>query len=327
MRRREFITLLGGTAATWPLVARAQQGALSVVGVLGGTARDEWTPFVAALKLGLKDAGFIDGQNVAIEYRWADGRYERLPALAAELVGRQVAVIVATGGVASARAAKSATSAIPIVFLVGRDPVEFGFVASYNRPGGNMTGVHLLNVELGTKRLALLRELLPNAPTIAVLVNPDNPNNRVHTETVETAARAGGQHVIVLNANAAREFEPAFATLVQRQARALIVAADPFFDGQREQIVALTTRYAVPAIFQWREFVEAGGLISYGTSLAGAHRQQGVYAGRILNGAKPADLPVVQPTKFELVINLKAAKALGLEVPPTLLATADEVIE
>jgi putative tryptophan/tyrosine transport system substrate-binding protein len=326
VKRREFITLLGGAAAAWPFAARAQ-GALPVVGVLGGTTRDEWTPFLAALKFGLKDAGFIDRQNVAIEDRWADGRYERLPALAAELVRRRVAVIVAIGGVASARAAKSATSTVPIVFLVGRDPVELGFVGSYNRPGGNMTGVHLLNLELAAKRLELLRELVPNAATIAVLINPDNPNNRANAENLEATARVGGQRVIVLNANAARDFEPAFATLLQQRAQALIVAADPFLDGQRGQIVALTMRYAVPAIFQWREFVEAGGLVSYGTSLTGAHRQQGVYAGKILNGANPAELPVVQPTKFDLVINRKTASALGITIPPTLLVAADEVIE
>jgi putative tryptophan/tyrosine transport system substrate-binding protein len=327
VRRREFITLLGGAAVAWPLVARAQQSAVPVVGVLSSHSSAEWRPFVAAFNQGLKEIGYIDGQNVSIEYRWADGHYDRLPALADDLVRRQVAVIAAIGGVNAALAAKAATLELPIVFLTGRDPVELGFVESLNRPGGNLTGVSMLNDELVAKRLELLRELVPKAATIAILINPENRNHPSHARTLEAVARAGGQQVIVISAAADRDFEHAFEMLVKRHADALVVGADPFFDIRREQIVGLTTRHAVPTIFQWREFVQAGGLASYGTSLADAHRQQGIYAGRILKGAKPADLPVVQPTKFEMFVNLKTARALGLTVPPSILLRADEVIE
>jgi putative ABC transport system substrate-binding protein len=326
VKRREFITLLGGAAAAWPLAARAQQPTMPVIGVLSGHSSAEWGQYVAAFNQGLKEAGYVDGQNVSIEYRWAEGHYDRLSALAADLVRRRVAVIAAMG-VDAAFAAKAETSELPIVFITGRDPVELGFVASLNRPRGNLTGVSLLNDELVPKRLELLRELVPRATTIAILVNPDNRNHSSYVVALDSVARAGGQKVLVLGARIDSDFEPAFATLVQRRADALVVAADPFFDSRREQIVSLATRYAVPTIFQWREFVQAGGLISYGTSLADAHRLQGVYSGRLLKGAKPADLPVIQPTKFELIINLKTAKALGLEVSPTLLARADEVIE
>jgi putative ABC transport system substrate-binding protein len=298
-----------------------------VIGVLGGHTRAQWQPFLTAFHQGLKQVGYIEGENVASEYRWAEGHYDRLPALAADLVHRQVAVIAAIGGVNSALAAKAATSEIPIVFLTGRDPVELGFVESFNRPGGNLTGVSLLNDELVAKRLELLRELVPKAATIAILINPDNRNHPSHARTLEAVARAGGQQVIVIGAAADGDFEPAFAMLVQRRADALVVNADPFFDSRQEQIVGLATRHAVPTIFPWREFVQAGGLASYGTSLLEAHRQTGVYAGRILKGAKPADLPVVQPTKFEMFVNLKTANALGLTVPTSILLRADEVIE
>jgi putative tryptophan/tyrosine transport system substrate-binding protein len=327
VRRRTFISLLGGAAAGWPLAARAQQTAMPVIGVLGGHTRAQWQPFLAAFHQGLNEAGYFDRDNVSTEYRWAEGHYERLPALAADLVGRKVAVIAAIGGVNSAIAAKAATSEIPIVFITGRDPVELGFVESFNRPGGNLTGVSLLNDELVAKRLELLRELVPKAATIAILINPDNRNHPSHARTLEAVARAGGQQVIVIGAASDGDFEPAFAMLVQRRADALVVNADPFFDSRQEQIAGLATRHAVPTIFPWREYVQAGGLASYGTSLLDAHRQTGVYAGRILKGAKPADLPVVQAIKFEMFVNLKTANALGLTVPTSILLRADEVIE
>jgi len=328
IRRREFITLLGGAAVAWPLAVRAQQqSTMPVVGILGGHTAAEWTPFVAAFNVGLKEIGFVEGQNVRIEYRWAEGHYDRLPALAADLVRSRVAVIAAVGGVNSAFAAKGVTSEIPIVFLTGRDPVELGFVKSFNRPGGNLTGINLQNAELESKRLELLRELVANAATIAILINPDNRNHRSRVDALAAAVRAGGQQAVVLGATAEGDFEPAFAMLSQRGADALIVSPDPFLDSHRETLVSLTARYAVPAIFQWREFVQAGGLVSYGTSLADAHRQLGNYTGKILQGASPADLPVVQPTKFELFINLKTAQALGLNVPTSILLRADEVIE
>ena len=328
MTRRKFITLLGGAAAAWPLAARAQQQpTMPVVGILGGHTAAEWTPFVAAFNVGVKEIGFVEGQNVRIEYRWAEGHYDRLPALAADLVRSRVAVIAAVGGVNSAFAAKGVTSEIPIVFLTGRDPVELGFVKSFNRPGGNLTGINLQNAELESKRLELLRELVANAATIAILINPDNRNHRSRVDALAAAVRAGGQQAVVLGATAEGDFEPAFAMLSQRGADALIVSPDPFLDSHRETLVSLTARYAVPAIFQWREFVQAGGLVSYGTSLADAHRQLGNYTGKILQGASPADLPVVQPTKFELFINLKTAQALGLNVPTSILLRADEVVE
>jgi putative ABC transport system substrate-binding protein len=327
IERRKFLGAVGGAAAAWPLVARAQQPAIPVVGVLSGHSSAEWGQFVAAFNRGLKEVGYVEGQNVSIEYRWAEGHYDRLPALAADLVRRRVAVIAAIGGVNAAFAAKAETSELPIVFITGRDPVELGFVASLNRPGGNLTGVSLLNDELVPKRLELLRELVPRAATIAILVNPDNRNHPSYVVALDSVARVGGQKVLVLGAGMDPDFEPAFARLVQRRADALVVAADPFFDSRREQIVGLAIRYAVPTIFQWREFVQAGGLISYGTSLADAHRLQGVYSGRLLKGAKAADLPVVQPTKFELFVNLRTAQALRVTVPPSILLRADEVIE
>jgi putative ABC transport system substrate-binding protein len=300
---------------------------MPVIGVLGGHTRAQWQPFLTAFHQGLKEVGYIEGENVASEYRWAEGHYDRLPALAADLVHRQVAVIAAIGGVNSALAAKAATSEIPIVFITGRDPVELRFVESFNRPGGNLTGVSLLNDELVAKRFELLRELVPTAATIAVLINPDNRNHPSHARTLQAVARAGGQQVIVIGAAADGDFEPAFAMLVQRRAEALVVNADPFFDSRQEQIVGLATRHAVPTIFPWREYVQAGGLASYGTSLLDAHRQTGLYAGRILKGAKPADLPVVQATKFEMFVNLKTANALGVTVPTSILLRADELLE
>jgi putative ABC transport system substrate-binding protein len=326
MRRREFLTLLGGAAA-WPLAAHAQQAELPLVGMLGGHTAAEWQPFVTAFNEGLKEIGYVNGQNVTIEYRWAAGDYSQLPTLAADLVRHKAAVIAAIGGVNSAFAAKAATSEIPIVFLTGRDPVELGFVESFNHPGGNLTGVTMLNDALTAKRFELLHELVPNAATIAFLINPGNRNHPFHARTLEAAARASGQRLIVLGVASEREFEPVFSTLVGEHVEGLIVAADPFLDSERERLVKLVIRDSIPTIFQWREFVQAGGLISYGTSLADAHRQQGIYAGKILKGAKPSDLPVVQPTKFELFVNLKAARALGLTVPISILLRADEVIE
>jgi putative tryptophan/tyrosine transport system substrate-binding protein len=329
MRRREFILGLGSAAAwpvAWPLLAYAQQEK-PVIGVLGGHTRAQWQPFVAAFHQGLRETGYLDGENVSTEYRWAEGSYDRLPALAADLVRYRVAVIAAIGGVNSALAAKAATSQIPILFLTGRDPVELGFVESLNRPGGNLSGVSLLNEELVAKRLELLRELVPNATTFAFLINPNNRNHQSHARTLEAVAHAGGQQLIVVRVASDVDFEPAFSTLGQSGVQGLVVAPDPFLDSQREILVTLARDHAVPAIFQWREFVQAGGLMSYGTSLAEAHRQLGIYSGRILRGAKPADLPVVQPAKFELLVNLNAAKTLGLTVPTSILLRADEVIE
>ena len=327
MRRREFITLLGGAAVAWPLTGRAQQPAMPVVGVLFGHTRAEWRPFVAAFNEGLKEAGYVDGQNVLTEYRWAEGDYARLPALAADLVRRKVGVIAAIGGTNSVVAAKAATSEIPIVFLTGRDPVELGFVDSLNRPGGNLTGVSLLNDALMAKRLELLRELVPNATTVAFLINPNNRNHHSNAQTLDAVARGGGQQLVVLGAAADQDFEPAFSTLARQRVEGLVVAPDPFLDGQRERLVKLAISHSVPTIFQWREFVQAGGLISYGTSFAEAHRQVGIYSGKILRGARPADLPVVQPTKIELFVNLRTAKTLGLTVPTSILLRAEEVIE
>jgi putative ABC transport system substrate-binding protein len=328
MRRRELSTLLGGAAtasAVWPFVARAQQKAAPVIGYLGSATPSLGARYTAAFRQGLSETGYVEGQNVAIEYRWAEGRFERLPALAADLVGRKVDVIVA-GFPAAAQAAKSATSAIPIVFTTG-DAVGDGFVASLARPGGNLTGISFLTVELSAKRFELLSELVSQARVIALLVNPNNPVTEHMMPAVQEAARAKGVQLHILKASTESEIDAAFAALVQRQAGALVVSSDPFFFNRREQLVVLAARHAVPAIYEFREVAADGGLISYGASITGVFRQVGIYTGRILKGAKPADLPVEQPTTFELVINMKTAKALGLTIPPALLSRVDEVIE
>ena len=326
MRRREFIAALGGTAATWPLAARAQQPPMPVIGFLNGGARDSFVPMATAFRRGLSEQGYEEGRNVAIEYRWAEGQFDRLPAMAVDLVARSATVIAAFGPPA-ALAAKAATSTIPIVFVTGYDPVKAGLVASLNRPGGNVTGVHVFLIGLEGKRLGLLRELVPQAALIGLLVNPRSPDSAAQSEGLHAAARAIGQQVAIVEAGSESDFDAAFAALAQRQVGALVVAADQFFTVRREQIIALTARYAMPAIYELREYVVAGGLMSYGTNLPEGYYQNGVYVGRILKGAKAADLPVVQSTKFEFVINLKTAKSLGIKISDNLLSLADEVIE
>jgi len=325
--RRQFIALLGGAAAAWPLAARAQQPAMPVIGFLHPATSESFAPLVAAFREGLHQTGYIEGQNVTIEYRWAEGQYDRLPALAAELVRRQVAVIATPGSTPATLAAKAATSTIPIIFAVGSDPVEFSLVASLSRPGGNLTSMSMLAAEMAAKRLGLLGELLPNATVFAVLVNPASPTAESEMKSLSAAADLLGRKVLFLNASGERDIGAAFSAASQKQVGAVLVLPDAFFISQRAQIVAQAAHKAIPTMYHRREFVVAGGLISYGDSLPDAYRQVGIYTGAILKGAKPTDLPVQQPTKFELVINLKTAKALGLEIPPTLIARADEVIE
>ena len=326
MKRREFITLLGSAAAAWPLAARAQQPAMPVIGFLHGASPEGYAPMVTAFRQGLKEGGYVEGQNARIEYRWAEGQYDRLPALAADLIRRQVTVIAATSSPA-ARVAKAATSTVPIVFTTGDDPIKLGLVASLNRPGGNLTGVSHLIVELGSKQLGLLREVAPGMTTIAVLLNPNFPGTERQLRDVEAAAGVLGLQLMVLRVSTAREIEAAFATLTRQGGVALLVGVDPFFMAFRDDIIALAARHAIPAMYPVREFAVAGGLMSYGTDFADAYRQAGIYTGRIISGEKPGDLPVQQSTKFEFVINFKAAKALGLAVPNSIQMLADEVIE
>jgi putative ABC transport system substrate-binding protein len=328
MKRREFITLVGGVAVTWPLAARAQQPAMPVVGFLDLTSPQTSVDQLRAFRQGLKDTGYIEGENVTIEQRWAEGRFDRLPALAAELVRRRVAVIATSGGSAAAFAAKAATATIPIVFMAGEDPVKLGLVASLARPGGNLTGVNLVISELTAKRLGLLHELVPRASRVAVLVNPANTANAETTlRDVEPAARDMGLQIQILKASTSGEIEAAFANFVRERPDALFVGNDAFLTSRRVELVHLATRHAIPATYTVRDFAEVGGLMSYGVNITDALRQVGVYVGRILKDTKPADLPVVQSSKFELVVNLQTARLLGLDVPPALLARADEVIE
>jgi ABC-type uncharacterized transport system substrate-binding protein len=326
MKRRHFITLLGGAAAAWPHAARAQQPAMPVIGYFSGRSPEAEAPILGAFRKGLEETGYLAGQNIAIEFRFSDGQDDQLPALAAELVRRRVAVLVATDR-PSALAAKAATATIPIVFTSGADAVEIGLVASLNRPGGNATGVNIFTTELGPKRLELLRQLLPNAGTIAFIVNPNSATTGRQVSELQTAAAALGQQILVLNAGSEKEIDEAFATIVERRVAAVLYPASLFFQVRQEQLVALAARHSIPAMYEWREFVTAGGLMSYSTNRAEAYRQIGIYTGRVLKGANPADLPVMQSIRFEFVINLKTAKALGIKISDDLLSLADEVIE
>jgi putative ABC transport system substrate-binding protein len=326
LHRREFITLLGAAAA-WPLAARAQQPAMPVIGFLSSRSPHEADYVVAAFHRGLREGGYSEGQNVGIEYRWAEGQYDRLPELAVDLVRRKVALIASTGGIGAAIAAKQATSTIPIVFTVGDDPIKHGLVASFSRPGGNVTGIYTFISAIEAKRFGLLRETVPTTGSIAVLLNPSYLGFDVQLKDLQEAARAVGQQIGVFNASSEADIHDAFRAVARLPAAALLVGADPFFNGRREQLVTLAAHYSIPAMYELREYVLAGGLMSYGTNLADAYRQVGNYAARVLKGDKPADLPVVQSSKFELVVNLKTAKALRQTIPPGVLAIADEVIE
>jgi putative ABC transport system substrate-binding protein len=326
VKRREVIQLLGGVAAGWPLAARAQQPGLPVVGFLNGASPDGYAPMVAAFRQGLKEAGYVDGQNVAIEYHWADGQYDRLPTLAADLVRRKVSVIAATSTPANL-VAKSASSTIPIVFTTASDPVQLGLVASLSRPGGNVTGATQLSVEVGPKRLELANELIPTATAVALLVNPTNPSADTLSKALLAAALTRGLQLHILRASTESEIDTAFISLVKMRAGVLVIGTDAFFNSQSKQLAALALRHSVPAIYQYGDFTAAGGLLSYGGSVKESYRLAGVYTGRILKGEKPSDLPVQQSTKVELIVNLKTAKALGINVPLNLLARADEVIE
>jgi putative tryptophan/tyrosine transport system substrate-binding protein len=326
MRRRDFLTLLGGAAA-WPLAARAQQNALPVVGYLNAGSPEAFAPLVTAFRKGLSETGYVEGRNVVIEFRWANNQFERLPDLATDLVRRQVAVIAAIGGIAAALVAKAATTTIPIVFAVGGDPVQLGLVTSLGRPGGNVTGVTGISAELSGKQLGLVHQLLPQATRLAVLVNPTTPSAEAAITEVKAAASTVGMQIEVLSAASSREIDAAFVTIVQKRAAALLVGSDPLFISRRVQLATLAVKHTVPAIFPFREDVEAGGLMSYGPSITDTNRQAGIYTGRILKGEKPADLPVQQAAKFEFIINLQTARTLGIEVPPTLIALADDVIE
>ena len=331
MNRREFITLIGGAAAApsmfWPRLASAEQATMPVIGFLSSRSPAESSHLVAAFRAGIQAGGYVEGQNVAIEYRWAEGQYDRLPALAADLVRRGVAVLATTGGEPSALAAKAATSTIPIVFTVGGDPVKIGLVASLNRPGGNATGVSLLTTVPEAKRLGLLYELVPNAALIGVLINPNYQGAEAQSREVQDAARAIDRRIEIATAGNDRQLEAAFGTLVQQHADALLVGADPFFGTRRDRIIALAAQFKLPAMYQFRDYPVAGGLMSYGINITDGYRQVGVYTGQVLKGAKPADLPIHQSIKFEFIINLKSAKALGLQIPDKLIALADEVIE
>jgi putative ABC transport system substrate-binding protein len=326
MRRREFLVVLGGTALTWPLAVRAQQGPTPVIGFISARSPAESASVEAAFRFGLKELGYVEGQNVHIAFRWAEGKYERLPALATDLVERKVAIIAAFGP-PTAVAAKEATSTIPIVFNIGVDPVAMGLVPRFNRPGGNVTGVSFFTAALGAKRLGLLRELVSKPGVVAILVNSTISEGVTQARDLQEAAQELREQVVVLNAATDAEIEAAFTKLSQQPAIAIVVGSDPFFDSRRDRIIALAAHHAIPAIYHWREFAAAGGLMSYGASIADAYRQVGLYVARILRGEKAADLPIMQPTKFELVINLKTAKALGIDVPATVLARTDEVIE